>query len=174
MLELFAAAALLGVLTKLADLQVDEKKFFFKNAQYITGVAYGILGGLLLTLDARFAELFFGVLVGVIVTTKIDKLPHRLAVAFVVFTIALLGIPKVSFPLVAFFSLFAAGDEWLHEKTAKRKGRISELLAFLGKNRLLLEVATLLVGVATGEWIYLLAIILFDVGYVACEKAFGK
>jgi len=175
MLEfLFAAALLLGFFTKLADLQVDDEKFFFKNAQYLTGVAYGILGGLLLTSEPHFSTLFFGVLVGVIITTKIDKLPHRLAVAFVVLMIALRGIPAVSFPLVAFFSLFAAGDEWLHEKTAKKKGKINAALAFLGKNRLLLEVGTMLAGIATGEWLYLLAIISFDVGYVTCKKVFGK
>lgn len=177
-LELFVVAFACGALAKLTDVQTDRKLFFFPRAQYVTGALYGIAGGLLLALNAQFTNLFFGVLAGVVLTGKIDRFAHRIAIAAVLLVLAFLGLPQgISFPLVLLFTLAAGFDERLNDWSETRENngkRVPRILAFIGENRLSLELVSLLLGIATGQWLYLLATLSFDVGYLGLSKLFKE
>lgn len=175
---LFVAAFMLGALTKVTDIQTDEKLFFFRHAQYVTGIMYGIVGGILLVADGAFSTVFFGVLIAVLASGKINRLAHQLAIAAVFAVVAFAGLPKgVSFPLVATFAFFGTLDEWLNDEADRRSKAgtaMNAIAAGIADRRLSLEVAALAASVFTGEWTYMLGIAMFDIGYIIANKFFGQ
>lgn len=176
-LLLFLIAAAVGALVKLTDSQTDEKIFFFTRGQYITGIAAGILGGVLLASDARLTALFAGVLLGLLLTGKADRKAHQLAMAATLATIAVLGIQRPDAPSLLIFAAAAMGDELLNDWQDRRRraeNGSSGILAIMAENRLILETAALAVSALTGEWTYFLAVIAFDVGYLSAKHATKK
>ncbi len=174
LLLLLAASLATGLLVKLTDSQTDEKIYWFKRAQYITGIAYGVLGGLLLAVDARFSAVFLGVLVGVVVAGKIDRRAHQYAIAALLLTVYFFGFSfDRVFPLALLFALASAADEFVNDWADKRKleSKVTAIIAFVAENRILLELACLAVTFATGDIAYFGAILAFDVGYLAVHYA---
>ena len=177
-LLLCTAAMLSGGLTKLTDMQTDDKAYLFKHAQYATGLAYGLLGGILITINPGFSTLFLSLVIGVLLTGKIDRKAHQIAVGATILVIALMGLPQgISGVVVVLFTFFAVADELINNyvDAEKLKGhKLNKLLEFVGTQRLTLEVAALVASAFTGVWAYFLGIILFDAGYIAAKKVYMK
>ena len=157
-----------GFLSKLTDVQVDEKRFFFKNFKFATGLAYGVLYALALSLGAEFANLFLGIAIAVLLAGKIDSKAHQFAIAGFLGTLVFLGLPQVNALLVLAFVVFALMDEFLNDyfDVHPSKG----VLAAAAKLRLSLEAFALALSIYTGNWIYFTAILSFDLGYLGAEK----
>ena len=157
-----------GFLSKLTDVQVDEKRFFFKNFKFATGLAYGVLYALALSLSPAFANLFLGIAIAVLLAGKIDSKAHQFAIAGFLGTLVFLGLPQVNALLVLAFVVFALMDEFLNDyfDVHPSKG----VLAAAAKLRLSLEAFALALSIYTGNWIYFTAILSFDLGYLGAEK----
>ncbi|MFH0835730.1 MAG: S-adenosylmethionine decarboxylase [Candidatus Micrarchaeota archaeon] len=157
-----------GLLTKLTDVQTDEKVYLFKRAQFVTGLAYGLLAGYLMTLSIQLATLIAAITVGVLLTAKIDFKAHQLAIAALIAVIALFGLPQIDFTIFTILVFFSFLDEILNDfidSRARNKLHTPKLVAWFASQRLTLEIAALAVSIVTGEWIYFLALLSFDLAY---------
>ncbi|MBS3070104.1 S-adenosylmethionine decarboxylase [Candidatus Micrarchaeota archaeon] len=157
-----------GFLSKLTDVQVDEKRFFFRNFKFATGLAYGVLYALALSLGAEFANLFLGIAIAVLLAGKIDSKAHQFAIAGFLGALVFFGFPQANALLVLAFVVFALLDEFLNDyfDVHPSKG----ILAAAAKQRLSLEAFALALSIYTGNWVYFAAILSFDLGYRGAEK----
>lgn len=151
-----------GFLSKLTDLQVDDKLYLQKNLQFATGALYGAIAGYLASLSTPFATVILAVAIGVLLTGKIDKRAHQLAIASLFLTLAFLGLPAVNLIALVFLLLLGVADEFLNDYL---EGRSVPLFAFIARRRLLLDFGALALSIATNEWAYFLAVASFDFAY---------
>ncbi|HDD46420.1 MAG TPA: hypothetical protein ENG42_03010 [Candidatus Aenigmarchaeota archaeon] len=152
-----------GVLTKLSDRIVDEQICSRKYGM-VTSTLCGIVAALIIKYIPSVTELVIGVIVGVIISKKIDNVIHFLtllvfAIAIYLFSVTtLLGI---SFGVLIFFTLSTVADEVLVDIAKQDKNKLS----FILKQRLLLDIAAFLYSYYTGLWSIFISILLFDIGY---------
>ena len=161
-------ALAVGFLSKLTDVQVDEKRFFYKNLKFATGLAYGLLYALAMSFGVELATLFLGIAIAVLLAGKVNSKAHQFAIAGFLAAIAFFGFPKVDFVLLSGFVLFAIVDEFLNDYFDVRQSK--GILPEIAKYRLSLEAFSLAVSAYTGDWIYFAAILAFDLGYLIAEK----
>ena len=157
MLEL-AFAFLSGLLVSLTDFFSDRKN----NLGYITGLGFGILISLLISQGGPVATLLAGGVFGVLLGGKIDSKMHATGGIAGAITLGLLNLPELNWRLAVIFGLAGFADEFLDEKLAKRKFPVT---------RPLLPITALIASLLTKEWLYFLAIALFDAGYLLAQHA---
>ncbi|MFH1056523.1 MAG: S-adenosylmethionine decarboxylase [Candidatus Micrarchaeota archaeon] len=165
MYQLFGlvVAFVVGFLSKLTDVQVDEKKFIAKNFKFATGLAYGILYALLLSFGIQFATLFLGIAIAVLLAGKIDSKPHQFAIAGFLFALVFFGLPQVNLLFLVLFVAFALLDEFWNDYFDVRRSK--SLLAKIAKYRLSLEAFAFVLSVYSNDWLFFAGIIAYDVGY---------
>ncbi len=173
MLFNYLIAFLAGLATKFTDNLVDEPFLFNEKIKYASALAYGILGGYLISFSSEFATLFLGVVASVFLAGKIDSGAHQLALVAMIATIAFFGLPAIVFPFFLSLLLFGFLDELLNNFADKRTKSGLELpgpIQRFARGRFGLEIAALGLSIATGNWIYFLGLISFDIGYNAVER----
>ncbi len=163
-----------GFFTKLTDELVDEPfKVRFPKLQYATGIIYGLLAGYLVVNSPEFATLIIAISLGVLFAGKIDSKAHQFAIGGIFLFIAFAGIPQINFFLVVLFTALGFLDELLNDlidRAKEKKVRVNELVAKFVNARLSLEIGTLAVGVITGNFVYFIALFVFDLAYNIVEK----
>jgi hypothetical protein len=150
-----------GILVKLVDNIEDEvkKQKFLKYGKFPIALAYGITIGFLIS-KADFSMLFLGALIAQLAAGKIDAPAHKLGFAAALLTPFAFGLPQFDFlPLIVFIAA-AYIDEM------KLKG----MLKTFAEYRLFLKIAAL-AFIAIGRIDYLLAILVFDIGYMLTAKS---
>jgi len=166
---------LCGAFTKFTDNLVDEPfKSKWPWLQYATGLVYGLLAGFLASSSPEFATLIFGIAIGVLLAGKIDSKSHQIAIAAIFAFLAFNGLPPINFAILGFFVGLGFLDEILNDLVdkAKEKGiQVNKVLQHAVSARLSLEIGTIAVGLATGNWIYFLALLSFDLAYNAIDRA---
>lgn len=156
----------IGILTKITDLIVDHNFKLIKNIEYFFGFIYGILVAYIVTeTNTLVASLWFGLVIGVIITKKIDHLAHIIGLVSFLFYLGLVGLPRLNIIYVFVFTFFTALDEILEEKIKHKEKIINLLKKFLG-----LEIVSLIVSFISGVWMVFLSILFFDIGYMLTTK----
>src|SRR3972149_8563236 len=117
-----------GMLVKFVDLLEDDIKDSPKSLCIIFGLFYGILLAYMISSFADIAPLFLGTVIGVALTGKIDALGHYVGIGAMLAYLIYQGIPAISVPLLAIFSLGSLGDEIIQEYVVKRKIIRSKLI----------------------------------------------
>lgn len=168
----FIIAFATGFLSKLTDVQIDERRFYAKNLVYLTGLAYGILYALLLSYSPEFAVLFLGIAIAVLLAGKIDSLAHQFAIASFLASLVFLGFPRIDALLLLGFIVFATIDEFLNDYFDAHNSK--GVFSFIAKQRLSLEAFALVVSFFTGNWLYFAGILSFDIGYWLAELFSSK
>lgn len=171
---IFTLSFLTGILTKVTDNLIDEQAKVGPKLKYVFGAVFGISAGYLLSLSVETATIGIAVVIGVLLHERIDR-SHQLAVALLVGMVAFLGLPQVSIPLLLVFIFFAFADEALNEYSdnlRKSMKRINRTLEFFIKERPLLIMAGFAVSIYLGNWIYFIAIFLYQIGYEAGNRLF--
>ncbi|MFH1780122.1 MAG: S-adenosylmethionine decarboxylase [Candidatus Micrarchaeota archaeon] len=172
LLVLFAVF-LVGFFSIVTDRIVDDKLFLFKNAQYVTGLVYGVLLGWLLNASVEVATVLLAVSAGVFLAGKMDKHAHQAAAGAALLVLGLNGFAGANAVLLCVFVLFGLFDEYVNDfvDEAKRlKKKINAIVNLIGEHRLLLEACCFAVSAVTGEWLYFLVLLSYDVGgYVFAE-----
>jgi len=155
---------LTGLLNKLADLVADDGLKLKKCIFYPIGPIYGFLIAYIITTYPVFAPLGMAIMLSCIIAGKIDSKVHYVGIGTFFFFIYLFGLPAINLPIFAAF--FCAGliDEIgnYYADKGKFRGMIHSFFHY----RRTTDVAAVLVSALTGLWIYLLAVICYDVGYV--------
>lgn len=108
-LILLILGILLGLFMKLADDISDKNSMIDRRFAIPLGIVYGSLMGSLMILETDASLLFGGVILGCLVTGKIDRQCHYLALTFILLLVFINGI-KLS-PLVLIIAALAAFDE---------------------------------------------------------------
>ena len=157
MLEL-AFVLLSGALVSLTDFFSDNKN----KLGYITGLGFGILISLLISQGGPVATILAGGVLGVLLAGKIDSKMHVTGGITGAITLGLLNVPELNWQLAVIFGLAGFTDEFLDEKLSKRKFPVT---------RPLLPIIALTASLLTREWLYFLAITLFDIGYLLAQHA---
>ena len=174
---------LLGLLTKTTDELVDRPmKGKMHKARLATSVAYGLVAGYLASTGPEFATLITAIVIGVLATGKIDSGEHQLGIAAMIAVIALLGLPEIIVLPFALLACLAVLDEALNDYADRRKAATVGKAERQGKGiaprllgaRLLAEAGAAAIGLATGNWLYLIAMLSFDVAYSLVDKAVSR
>ncbi|HIH20265.1 TPA: hypothetical protein HA244_03275 [Candidatus Micrarchaeota archaeon] len=162
-----------GLLAKVADALSDKWKEKAPSPWALfTGLAYGVLYAAIVSFSVAFANLFLGIAIAVLLAGKIDSKPHQYAIAGFLGMLAVIGFPPAAWfnlQILAGVVVFALIDEFSSDYFSNKtsgNGIFKQLLSPIAKNRLFMELFTVVLGLLTGEWEYLFGIVVFDVGYV--------
>ncbi len=157
----FVLSFISGVLVKAVDWLDDDKKS--KHAiKYILAIAYGIVISYLVA-TASFSMLFLGALVAQVFARKIDTPAHMLGGAVSLFFLFFFGFPQIALATFGLFFVLAYLDELSFPIEYK----------WISKWRVLLKLGAA-VFLIYGRWDYLLAILLFDGGYLLFDILSAK
>jgi hypothetical protein len=173
MLTILLAAFAAGFLTKFTDLIVDKDIKADKRLAYITGPLYGLAIAYVMTTEPALAPLGVALTLAVIITRKIDRLPHTLGIAALAAGLVAMGFRGADVFQVAAFLLAGIGDEI--GNSLADKGKIKGVPARLLKSRLMfIEPAAFIVSTLTGQWIIFAGIVCFDAAYQLTTRLAGK
>ncbi len=174
MIFYYFLAFVCGLFTKLTDNLLDEP---FKSKHpllpYASGIAYGLLAGFLATRSTELATLVIAITIGVLIAGKIDSREHQLAVAALFLFAAFYGLPQVNFLLLAGFIALGFLDEILNDLLDRLREKGRQVNRAIGKAinaRLSLEIGTLAVGIVSGNFVYFLTLLSFDIAYNIVNK----
>ncbi|MEW6011655.1 MAG: hypothetical protein CIT03_01695 [Methanobacterium sp.] len=133
--------SLSGFLMKFSDDAFDER--LDKKLAIITGILCGVLIGILAVSNLDAAYIFFAILIGTLLSKKIDGVHHILTLlAFVSITL-IMGLPFLSIPTLLICSLGAYLDEIGNDNPDLEKYRFWN---FFFKYRFTLKVVIVLLG----------------------------
>lgn len=159
-------AFFVGLLVKLTDQIVDEGLNCIKYSEYLFGSLYGILmAQIVVSSNSLVASLWIGLIIGVIITNKIDHLSHMLAIGSFLLYLGIIGFPALSALYLIIFTIAAALDEIIEERIKAKERLLNLLKKFVG-----LEMVSFIVSIITGIWTVFLSILLFDLGYIIIAR----
>ncbi len=158
LLTLLIPGFLAGSLVKLTD-DIEDKNLPVNRIFALPfGIAYGLLMGYLMLVDADASLLFGGIVLGCLITGKINSMGHYLGLSAILAVVFLYGI-KLS-PLVFLIAALAALDEM------KNIFRLSSL-KIIFDYRLILKLGILLLVIVNMLGLNaLLILIAFDSAYL--------
>jgi hypothetical protein len=118
--------ALSGFFMKLSDDAYDRKKNIL--LAIIAGILCGLFVGYLAVTSADAACIFIAILIGTILSLKVDSLNHIIALILFVLIIVYIGIPSIGIVTLIICSIAAFLDEVGNDKKwTKERGRKIEL-----------------------------------------------
>jgi hypothetical protein len=158
-----ALSFLVAFFTKITDDLIDTNHSFKQSSKYLSAAVYGLAGGYLISLNGLTAALGLAIVLGVLFLEKIDQ-AHKLALGFIVLSIAFFGMPQVSLPLFGFLIVFALLDEWVDDWSEKKKG-LGKLKRRILQERPLLPLACLSLGLLWQDFNLFYLILAFNLGY---------
>jgi len=161
LLTLIILGFLAGSLIKLAD-DIADRNFYRSFFAIPFGLSYGFLMGYLMISDTGAALLFGGIVLGNLITGKINSTGHYFGLASILAVVFLYGI-KLSF-LVLPVAVLAALDESEDVIRVSRLKAIFEYRLFLKLGILLLVIMNML-GLSA-----LLLLLAFDSAYIITER----
>lgn len=161
-LNLLILGILVGFFMKLADDISDTNSKINRKYAIPLGIVYGSLMGYLMILDPNASLLFGGVILGCLVTGKIDRKCHYLALASILLLVFINGI-KLS-PLVLIIAALAAFDEMKEIFPFQGMDFIFDYRLFL-KTGVLLLVGLDLIGINS-----IILLVAFDLAYIITGK----
>jgi len=170
--QICAIAFITGIIVKLTDVIVDDKKkILFMGSDILFGILYGSLIGYMISKYPNVAPIWLGVVIGALITKKFDALSHMISLPFIILNAFFFGLHKFSIGLTALFTIICIADEILNDYFDKKKSTI--FVKFM-RLRPLLELTALLVSIITLRIEIFLAIFCFDVGYIIIRKTISR
>ncbi len=165
LLTLLILGFLAGSLIKLTD-DIADKKLFHQLFAIPLGLAYGLMMGYLMLSDANASLLFSGIVLGCLITGKINSTGHYLGLGAILIIILLYGIRPtlLIFPIAA----LAALDEMKEVIKVKALNAAFDYRLFLKLGILMLVILNVLVINA------LLLLIAFDSAYIITERIVSR
>ena len=160
-LTLLILSFLAGSLIKLADDIEDKNLSINRYFAVLFGVAYGLLMGYLMIKDPHASTIFGGIILGCLLTGKINSMGHYFGLASILIILFLNGI--IISPVLLVIALLAALDELADA--------IPEILKPIFKYRPILKLGTLvLVILKILEFQALIILFSFDIAYILTER----
>lgn len=157
----YLAAFIAGGAIKHVDF-IEDKKKGRGFAKWPLAVIAGLCMGYVLSFSEA-SVLFAGVIAAQVLMGKIDKKVHGLAVVLAAAVPIFLGMEWADMGLLLPFFAVAALDEV----------DFGGALRAASDYRLWLKAFTFLIGILWGSWAYFLAIMCFDIAYMAMDYSMG-
>ena len=165
---------LLGLLVKLADMQISRKvSKSIPNLDYTLAILYGAVGGYLLSASPVFATVGLAIISSVLIAGKITHSVHQMGVAAVLIIAGLLGVHPVLLAPFMILLMAIGVDIHLARKEKEAKAIPTEPLRKLFTIGIVKDIAALFLTIAYSEPEYFVSMMLFDVGYITV-KHFAK
>lgn len=162
LLTLLILGFLAGSLVKLTD-DIADRKLFHNLFTIPLGLTYGLIMGYLMSSDAEASLLFGGIVLGCLITGKINSYGHYFGLGAILFVLFLYGIKLT--PLVLPIAAIAALDEM------KDVFYASGNLNFMFDYRLFLKFGILVLVILNMLGLNaLLILIAFDSAYIITER----
>lgn len=168
--SLLGLAFVMGFSIKFSDMVLDHHLKISKPSfwAFTSGLVAAIASTLILVNHPSLMPLMIGVILAVLLTKKLDSIVYFATVGVVLFFAVFYLSPGFLsfwvFFLPAFFDELMS--DWADAGRIKNKK-----LEWFFRQRLLLEIVTLAYVLLTGQWVFI-SILLFDTGYITCEKIF--
>jgi len=169
MILLIILALITGILVKVVD-NIEDDHLPHRTFLYPAAIGYGLLIGIVISFFDEVAPLWIGIIIGMAAAQKVDTLSHFIGIATATGTAFVLGLPKVNYLLGIIFAVAAFTDEKIDMKLHKMK-KFDPLKKIL-ESRLVVELTALVVSILTGMWMVFVAILFFDIGYIATQYLF--
>jgi len=160
---LFFLSFLAGSLVKLTD-DIEDKNLNVPRFYAIPcGLAYGFAMGYLMLINTDASYIFGGIILGCLITGKIDSRGHYFGITAILAVIFLYGM-KLS-PLVLLIAALAALDE------IKDIIHIPKFIDFVFEYRLILKIGVLVLVILKIMGLNaLIALFAFDIAYLLIER----
>jgi hypothetical protein len=168
---LYFFAFLNGVLTKYVDLVEEHGLRAPKISGLLCGSAYGVLLSIIVRLFPEVSTLVLAVVLGTIISGKINTRGHIAGVALFFILIFLLGTPAINWLLFAIILAVSFADEAFNSLVLDKKKIKSKNLSLIFSVRPFLEVTVFAYSLFTGEWVIWLTLLSSDFGYNLIPKA---
>jgi len=168
-LLLLTTALSLGFLTKLVDLEADEK-IDLKGLGSFFALTYGLIMVFAIRTLVDLSPLILAVIIAVVTAGKIDNFSHGIGVGTALAGTLILGLPSISpIPFLLFLST-ALLDEVLSDLADM--GKLTGLLGSFFRIRPFLELSALSYSIYTkclGIWMF---IFIYDLSYQITSRIF--
>jgi hypothetical protein len=168
----FAYAFLAGILVKLVDLAEDHGLKFNKDLKVIFGAMYGLLIAYIISVINILPGFWFGIIIGLIISGKIDAEGHYAGVGVLLASLAIFGFPLMNPVIVLITSLICVLEEWINDELVDKKRVKGWLKKFLSV-RPLLEIASVIFALYYYNISIFLLLFSFDAGYLIINKLLG-
>ncbi len=166
LLTLLFISFLSGSLIKLTD-DIEDKNLSRKIYAIPTGLAYGLLMGYLMISDTGAALLFGGIVIGNLITGKINSAGHYSGLGAILAVVFLYGA-KLS-PLVLLIAALAALDE------TGDLIQTPKFMDFIFEYRLILKLGILVLVILNMLGLNALLVLLtFDAAYMLMDRMTGR
>jgi hypothetical protein len=158
-----------GALMKLTDDMEDtwdKNPPLTKKMANITGITYGVLIAYLMVHDEIAATLFSGIILGCLISGKIDTKSHHLALATILLIVFSQGL-QLSTHLVLILTALSAIDEYTNDLQAA-----SRFLKKVLEYRIALKIGVLILALsAILHWHAVAYLLSFDAAYILTGRA---
>jgi hypothetical protein len=160
-----------GLLVKTVDLSEEHGLKISNFYKYLFAISYGAL--LAFVMDIVFLpEFFLGILIGVLISGKIDALSHKIAlISFIIFF--MLISPIISqYTIVILSAGFCIIEEKVNDFIDKKKlkGAFYRILGM----RPIMEIFAIALAIFYSRIEIFLLLLSFDLGYLSAKKIFTK
>lgn len=154
---------------KYSDAIVDREMAYYNLfVGTAGGITYGVLiSYMMLRYSPTLSSLWLGMVIGVLLSRKIDHVVHGIAIATSLFVLAVYGFPKFELLIVVPVVIGDVVDNIGNKMVDKGRLSLSKnlILTVIFKHRLLLDIIILVLVIITQYWIIFFTIVLFDGGY---------
>lgn len=172
-----------GLFVKIVDNLIDDKGSY-KIIQLFLGLIYGFFISIMCMFFIEVMPLWLGIMIGIFFSNKIDGFGHKvgffsalffiLVLYFVMYPIGFKFIEVfVSYTYAIVLFLIALIVTVFEEKYHDAKSKNKFLNAFF-EYRLLTEFVVLIISLLTWNFLLIIALLSFDIGYIIVEKVKKK
>jgi len=166
----YLLSLILGFLVKTVDLASEHGLKLNKFVKLAFCITYGALLAYLIS-AVFLPEFFLGILLGVIVSSKIDSKLHLLAMIFFLTFSIFFNQPITDWLIILLVAVICYFEEWINDELVdkkKVKGNFRKFLSF----RPLLEIAAVILSIIYSDISIFLLLLCFDLGYYFSKKFF--
>ena len=167
------AGLVIGSMVKFIDLEEHGLKLD-KKVFYAAAVAIGVLTAWIIKVSPVLFNLSFGVILGLIITGKIDTRAHIIAMFTFLVAVFVWAQPDINYLFLSVIVAASGVDELVNNRVLDRGKVKRDFIRKFLEVRPAVEIAVFCISALTGYWILWLTIFPFDIGYVSVTKLFAS
>ena len=154
---------IIGFLVKTVDNAEEHGLKMNRLLKIILGLVYGILLGWLVSF-VPIPGFWIGIIIGLIVSGKIDSESHYAGMVGIVLSLLFFGFPAINWWIVLITMIICYAEEWVNDEIVDKK-KVIGFLAKLLSLRPLLEITAAILAVIYLDINIFLLLLFFDIGY---------